>query len=152
MIPLASLAELMSWAGKNTAHNLAMLPADRLDWKPEPKAKSALEIVNHVCWFITAMTPVIRGAAWADPEFTPATDGASAQALVRSVSSDYSDALKSVAASALVNEIQLPWGAFPLARAASMPVVDLIHHHGQIVYLQTLLGDEEMHFVDDTAS
>ena len=43
--------------------------------------------------------------------------------------------------------LKLPFGEFPLSQAVSMPVVDLIHHHGQIAYIQTLLGDTEDHLL-----
>ena len=36
-----------------------------------------------------------------------------------------------------------------LERAAEMAVADVLHHHGQIAYLQLLLGDPVTHFVPD---
>ena len=39
-------------------------------------------------------------------------------------------------------------GSFPFARAVSFPVIDAIHHHGQIAYIQSLLGDAETHFYE----
>jgi hypothetical protein len=37
-------------------------------------------------------------------------------------------------------------GMLRAPRAALIPVLDLLHHHGQICYLQTLLGDREQHW------
>ena len=42
--------------------------------------------------------------------------------------------------------IELPFGTFPLAQCCGFPPFDVMHHHGQIAYIQTLLGDGEDHF------
>jgi hypothetical protein len=146
MHPLEGMAKQMEWAGGNTSYNLGFIPADKLAWKPAPTAKSALEIVNHVGGFVLGMVSVARDGQWKDPQFTPATDLASAQNLVSGAAESYAAALRTVDPSRLGGEVNLPFGTFPTSQALSMPVVDVIHHHGQIAYLQTLLGDEEMHF------
>jgi hypothetical protein len=148
MQPLEGLAGQITFAGKNTSYNLKFIPEDKLDWKPAPSAKSALEIVNHLAYFLAAMAPVIRGAEWAEPQFTPAANLAEAQSTLESVAEDYAAALRTVSAADLGRIVRLPFGEFPLARAATMGVVDAIHHHGQIAYIQTLLGDEAMHFFE----
>lgn len=150
MHPLHGLAGQMTWAGKNTAYNLGFIPEDRLAWKPAPTANSALEIVNHICGFIVPMIAVARGGEFKhSDDFRPATDLKSAQDLVTRCSADYAAALLTVDPSRLGGQTELPFGTFPTPQALSMPVVDLIHHHGQIAYLQTLLGDTEMHFVQE---
>lgn len=147
MHPLHGLSGQMAWAGKNTAYNLGFIPEDRLGWKPAPTAKSALEIVNHVCGFTLAMISVAETGEWKDPEFTPATDLKSAQDLVSRASEGYAAALLKVDPARLGGTTTIPFGTMPTPQVLSMPVVDLLHHHGQIAYIQTLLGDEEMHFV-----
>ena len=37
-------------------------------------------------------------------------------------------------------------GVFRAYRAVCFPLMDLFQHHGQICYLQSLLGDREMHW------
>jgi hypothetical protein len=37
------------------------------------------------------------------------------------------------------------FGTFPLAQAAALPVVEILHHRGQISYVQALLGDTDVH-------
>jgi uncharacterized damage-inducible protein DinB len=145
--PLESLANIAYFAGNNTVYNLTFIPEDKLDWKPEPTASSALEIVNHVVGAVRSMLPVVRGGEWAPPEFTPATNLAEAQELLRSTTEEYVAALKQAKAEDLSRSVTV-YGRFtlPVARAASMPVIDLVHHHGQIAYLQTLLGDQVPHF------
>ena len=151
MHPLEPMASLLEWAARNTAYNMEFIPADKLGWKPAPTAKSAYEIIQHVCAAVGGMLPVLAGASeWLPSEEPlPGTLGEAQQQLL-SRSETYAAALRQVPPSELSRTITIA-GSFhmPLARAASMPVVDLIHHHGQIAYIQTLLGDEEFHFVPE---
>lgn len=146
--PLETIAGQMEWAAKNTACNLGFIPEDKLNWKPAPTAKSALEIVNHVMAFTQGATAVAQDGAWVETPFTPATNLKEAQELLTRVSGGYAAALRNVDPSRLGDDVALPFGTFPLGFFLSMPQVDLIHHHGQIAYLQTLLGDEEMHWAE----
>jgi uncharacterized damage-inducible protein DinB len=145
MSQLESLVNQAQWAGNDLAYNLQFIPAEKLNWKPAPAAKSALEIANHTAAALEAMRPVLQGGAWQRPEFAPATDLASAQALLRKTTQAYAEALKSVSPADLERKIELPFGTFPLGRCCAFPVIDLIHHRGQIAYLQTILGDTEDH-------
>jgi uncharacterized damage-inducible protein DinB len=146
MNPLEALAQQAEWAAKNTAYNLEFIPADRLSWKPAPTASSALEIVNHMVTAVRGALPMLAGGEWTMPEFTPATNLAEAQQLLTGSAGEYAAALRRVVLADLGRTVEMRRGPFPLAQAAGMPVVDLIHHHGQIAYLQTLLGDTESHF------
>ena len=65
MNPMEGMARQMNWVGRNTAHNLGFIPADKLNWKPAPTANSALEIIGHVVGFIKAMRPVLDGQPFA---------------------------------------------------------------------------------------
>ena len=147
MHPFTGPAALIEFAGKNIAHNLDFIPADRLAWKPAPEAKSALEIITHVAGFTLAMIPVPGGGAFTWSDLAPPAEAASARDLILRATSGYADALRACDYSALPKQIELPFGAFPTSQALSMPVFDTIHHHGQIIYIQTLLGDAEDHWV-----
>lgn len=146
MHPLESAIRLAEFAGQNIAYNLEFFPADKLNWKPEPTAKSALEIVHHVSAFLNGMGSMLAGGEFTIAEPPAPTDLASAQALIRTATGVYVQAALGVDPARLGETVELPFGTFPFARAATMPAFDLIHHHGQIAYLQTLLGDEESHF------
>lgn len=146
MHPLESVARLAEFAGNNVAYNLEFIPADKLAWKPEPTASSALEIVHHVSSFLVGMGGMLAGGPFTINESPMPTDLAAAQAMIRSATGEYVQALLGVDPARLGETVELPFGSFPLARAATMPAFDLIHHHGQIAYLQTLLGDQESHF------
>lgn len=144
---LHSLIETTQWFGENFAHNLAFIPADKLAWKPAPTAKSAFEITQHAATSMRAMQAALSGADYFSVELEVADSLDAAQSQIRSATSDYAAFLRSLSPTDLEGEITLPFGAFPRAFAAKMDVQDVIHHHGQIVYIQTLLGDTEDHFI-----
>jgi hypothetical protein len=145
MGPFTVSSRVVQNMGRNFAFNLGYLPADKLDWKPAPTAKSALEIVNHTAYFLTGMASAVAGG-WVEPKYEPAGDLQSAQALITESANRYAAALEGVRPEDLQRKVDLPFGSFPLAQAASMAMVDLLHHHGQLAYIQTLLGDTEDHF------
>src|SRR5205809_140959 len=81
--------------------------------------------------------PVLDGGQFAPPDFTPPTSLQAAQDLITSAAEDYAGALQRLSPEALGKTVQLPFGEFPMSQAVTMPIVDLIHHHGQIAYIQT---------------
>jgi len=146
MNPLEALAGQAEFVARNLAYNLDFIPADKLAWKPAPSALSALEVVNHTAGAFKGMQPVLSGGSFDPGGFTPATTLAAAKDLIISAATDYAAALRQVNPADLGKTIQLPFGMFTLARVAMFPVFDVMHHHGQIAYIQTLLGDTENHF------
>lgn len=142
---LEMLAGMAQWTGSNIAYNLAKIPADKLSWKPAPEANSALEIVNHLMMPLNEIPAMLEGGAPA--EFAPATDLESAQKLIRDAGERYAAFLRALAPQSLEGTVEMPFGAtWPRERVASLPIFDLIHHHGQIAYIQMILGDAESHF------
>jgi DinB family protein len=146
MHPLDTVAGVAEFGGNNLAYNLEFIPADKLGWKPAPGAKSALEIVRHVTGALTFMRPVLTGGAYTRGEIPLPADLQSAQEMIRRAARDYAAALRQVDPGRLGDMIELPFGTFPLAQCAGFPAFDVMHHHGQIAYIQTLLGDQEDHF------
>ncbi len=63
----------------------------------------------------------------------------------------YADALESVDRASLKYMMDLPFGKFWAERFVLFPLIETIHHRGQICYLQSLLGDAEVRF-DPVAS
>jgi hypothetical protein len=135
-----TLANQMLAISHNIAFNLDFIPADKLFWKPAPDANSALEIVHHVLGAVGSFTA--PGAAVA-----PVTELADAKARVVQAGQKFADALRAASPEELA-EVGPPMG---LARGhfAALLVVDTINHHGQITYIQTMLGDLESHFAPD---
>ena len=146
MHPLDGLASMTEFAGNNLAYNLEFIPAEKLGWKPAPGAKSALEIIQHVTGALTAIRPVLTGGAFTRREIPAPADCRSAQEMLRSATRDYAAALRQVDPNRLGDMIELPFGTFPLAQCSGFPPFDVMHHHGQIAYIQTLLNDQEDHF------
>lgn len=139
-------AQMVRNMGRNMAYNLGFIAADKLAWKPAPTAKSALEIVNHTAYFQLGLANVLAAGTWSEPSFEPATDLESARRLTLESSERLSNHLEGVKPEDLGRTVTLPFGTFPLGRLCSMGTVDLVHHHGQIAYIQTLLGDAQDHF------
>ena len=146
MNPFEGMAGQLEWVAANMAYNLDFIPDDKLNWKPAPSANSAIEIVNHNIGAITHLGAMVDGST-DKPEFATATDGASAKKLLVEAANAYAAKLRSLNPADAGKMIKTPFGPeWPLIRIASMAVVDTIHHHGQIAYIQTLLGDTESHF------
>jgi DinB superfamily len=146
MHPMNGVAGLAEWAGPDLAHNLDFIPEDRLNWKPAPDSKSALECASEAALFMKSMIPVLAGAEWQRPDYSP-TSKAEIQELLRTVAKEYADALRALPPERLGEVVSTPFGDTPLGRLAGFPVVDIIHHRGQVCYIQTLLGDKENHFL-----
>ena len=140
------LAGQIGFALRNIKNNLDFIPDDKLDWKPAPKANSVLEIVNHVAGSIYGITEVMTGSGM-KPNFTPAVNREDAKSLLQNGVDGYIAALRGLKPQDMGRTVQLPIGDLPLGAAAGVPVVELINHHGQITYIQTLLGDDESHLV-----
>ena len=79
---------------------------------------------------------------------SPPTTKQAAQDLITKTTQDYIATLRALKPEDFGRTVQLPFGEWPLPQACGMPVMDLVHHHGQIAYIQTLLGDAEDHFLN----
>jgi hypothetical protein len=77
------------------------------------------------------------------------TDLPSAIALITASTEQHAALLLQASALDPWRMVRLPWGEVPFAELAVMRVLDVIHHHGQIAYLQALLGDKEVDFFED---
>ena len=146
MHPLQLLSDTVTWAGKNLSYNLGFIPDDKLTWKPAPEAKSALEIAAEVVHVLTSISAMLQHK---EPgETVTFSTREEAQNAVETASADYGQMLLSFGANDLTGELNMGFATMPKARAIAIPVVDTIHHHGQIAYLQTMLGDTQSHFYE----
>lgn len=145
--PLELIDSQLDWVQKNINNNLDSLPADKFEWKPAPTAKSVLEIINHATGTVHMFTSAVAGREKTD--LPPVTSIAEAKARITQVVQAHRDLLKSLTPAECAQPVQMPMGEMPKGVAAGLPVVELINHHGQITYIETLLGDEESHLVFD---
>ena len=146
MHPMEGVARLAEWAGPDLAHNLDFIPDDRLDWKPAADSKSARECAAEAAFFMKSMIPVLAGAEWTHSDH-PQPSKAEIQDTLRTASKEYAAALRAVPVERLAEVVSMPFGDMPLGQIATFPVIDVIHHRGQVCYLQTMLGDKENHFL-----
>ena len=135
----------VSWAMKNLAYNLDFISDDKLDWKPAETAPSALEIVNHMGDALSRMRSQISHNEYAS-NIILATNCDEAQTLVREETAKYAQMLRDTTPEQLNEMVTFPWGEFSKGRLAEMMSIEVSHHHGQIAYLQMLLGDTQSHF------
>lgn len=140
---LETLTGQMDWAARNIIYNLNFVAEDKLTWKPAPTANSVLEIVNHSASVIARITVRLQGSG--DADVVPATTREEAKAVIGQSARDFIATLHELTPDDLNRKVQMPWGEMPLAGAAMVAVVDTINHHGQITYIQTLLGDTQSH-------
>ena len=141
------LISTCEWFGKNFAWNLNALPDDKLGWKPAPSANSAFEVTQHAAASLRNMQIALEGGQYGTANLPVPTCHEEAQDMIIGAANAFADYLRTLEGEP-TDEVQLPWGAMPRARCIAMPVQDLVHHHGQIAYIQTLLGDTSNHFFE----
>jgi hypothetical protein len=144
---LQAAAVMLRYGVRSLIHNLKALPPDRLDWKPSPGARSALEAAGEVVGALRMYLPILCGEECRFQGGHPhPANLEEAERLLTAAAAEYAAALEA-AGPALDGPRTMPFGAvFQARRAVLFPVMDLFHHHGQVCYLQTLLGDPEMHW------
>ena len=151
MNALQAWAEQAEWGTKNLVHNLDFIPDNKLDWKPTPEATSALEVVQHLVGAFAHITSGMRKSYGEENVPEPAAmekpaNREEAKQQLETVLQDYLSLLQRVKLEDLGNIVPSPMGAMPFWFLLQMPPIDAIHHHGQISYIQMLLGDAESHF------
>lgn len=145
MDDLKVAARLARWGAGNFAFNLSKIPADKFTWKPEPAAKSASDIAGEVIGVMQMSMPVFKGGAFEPSEFPKPASAEEARALLIPAAEAYAAALEA-AGPELQRLTMTPGGELWASRAVLFPLIDLIHHHGQACYIQSLLGDADAHF------
>ncbi|HEX8832872.1 MAG TPA: DinB family protein [Abditibacteriaceae bacterium] len=142
------LASQLEWVGNNYAHNLDYIPEDKLTWKPAPEASSALEVTEHVIGVLNRIRWAVAGDE--PTELTPPANREDAKQALASAVASLALALRALTPEDMARIIEVPrFGDMPVARLANIAVMDTTHHHGQIAYIQTLLGDTESHFAPE---
>lgn len=148
------VGRMMRYGALSFLHQLDQIPADRLHWKPEPSAHSAMEIAAEVISVFRMYQPLLEArdaesVMWVRVERTPPEDVSEARSLLMPAVEDYLRALEA-SGPELARQQPMPFGGvFWAEDAATYPLLDVMHHHGQLCYLQALLGDEEQHWSDD---
>jgi len=148
MEDLKAAAWMIRYGARSLAYNLEFVPEERAGWKPAPAAKSPLEVAAEVIRAIRMYRPIFDGPGYPDPRppLPQPTTLEEARSLLLEAAEDYAAALEA-AGPELDRPQDMPFGGvFRAYRAVCFPLMDLFNHHGQILYLQSLLGDKEMHW------
>lgn len=141
-----SIARIISWTGRNASHNLDFIADDQLTWKPAEGASSALEIVDHMAHVVRNITALLQGAEL--PSLQPTATRRHAQENLMTAINDFAAYIVTIPESELEEEVTTSRvGKLPKRRLITVAMLDIAHHHGQIAYIQTLLGDKESHFI-----
>lgn len=147
MEDLKAAAWMLRYGARSLAHNLEFIPSDREDWNPRGAAKSPLAVTLEVIGALRMYRPIFDGPELAAPQLPPPpTSLAEARCVLLAVADEYAAALEA-AGPELDRPQEMPFGGvFRAYRAVCFPVMDLFHHHGQVCYMQSLLGDRETHW------
>lgn len=137
-----TMARFVLFAGRNMVENLNHIPEDKWAWKPGPDAKSTEEIVNHVLGLYETFNSAFGGRP-----FAAVIDLAEAKAALLQATEDYARHVRTATPEKWGETIEIvPGTVVPLGQVVTMAVIDIFHHHGQLAYIQTLLGDNDLHF------
>ena len=148
MLDTNTLATLATTAADNMAFNLDFIPADKLDWKPAEGAKSALEVAHEVARNFRRFAAYSKGEEAA--LLAPFANAESAKNELHEAARGFAEAVRSLTSEQAARTVEFrPGMSVPVGQLAAMATVDSLHHHGQIAYIQTLLGDGETHFAPD---
>ena len=145
MTPIDLIASQLDWADNNICNNIDFIPEDKMNWKPAPKAKSPLEIIAHMAKTLAMMTAGVSGQAKKDVPNVQTRE--EAKQLVSNMIENHVSVIKNLSDEQLNETAHLEIGDFPMQMAIGMPVIETINHHGQLTYIQTLLGDDESHLL-----
>jgi hypothetical protein len=133
---LQPLIETCEWFGQNFAHNLDFVPDDKLNWKPAPTAKSALEIAGEAKGLFRSIRALFSGEMMShEAAFDVPTSREQAKTEILFESRAYADFLRGLTPADLEGELDAGFGPFPKSRLVQFPVYDIANHHGQITYL-----------------
>ena len=138
-------------------HLFSFVPDDKLNWRPAPTAKPAIQIVAHCAIVSDLFAQAITGNL-PDPMPSPAEFFASVTsmeetptsrdevvALMEKNTALLANAIDSVPDDALGSSPHSPFGPLPMPFWLEMAGAHIAGHAGQLEYLQTIWGDLDNH-------
>jgi hypothetical protein len=148
------IAEMISDATKTYCSDLAYIPEEKLHEVPMGAARTPAEFTAECIGFNRMVARIIRDEKVHFPTeeereaFVRSLDSiAKAQAGIEESSQAIREAIDGMNLSALDSEVNTPWGkpvkAYKLAYYAAS---HMSYHDGQINYIQSLYGDDKMHW------
>jgi hypothetical protein len=141
----------MEWFLRAFSH----VPEDKLSWSPSPTARNALQIAAHCAGFSGGFASVIgTGEFPADVDdflgpiharIASINTREEAESMLREGIAETVAALDTVQPEQIDAMVITPQGSTPFAFYMTIPAIHLLIHTGQLDYLQTCWGDQEVH-------
>ena len=142
------LASAIPKAAANLEAALLRLPADKRNWSPMGKARTALDQVAECAMLSGAMADLLRTRTMEDFDFAEyeqakaalAQDSDAVLPVLRENAAKVAAAIRAVPDEDLGIQIPLPFGLMTLAQIIAHPLANMTYHEGQINYLASMLG------------
>ncbi len=150
----------------NTARHMAQtiqrsapfVPSDKHNWSAMGAARTTVDMVQECCEALERVTNFMKTGQPLTRD--PQAMAARAELLKKSppkledlfprlqkATEEYAQTLEKMPTEKMMEMVPAPMGnvQVPMIQRVSLPVYNLIYHWGQINYIQTMLGDTEMH-------
>jgi uncharacterized damage-inducible protein DinB len=152
---LATITRFMAQAVARTA---PFTPSDKRNWSPMGAARTTIDVLQECAEALEMGSRWMKSSQIAGPD--PQARAARAEALkknppkledvlarLQKASEQYAQDLEKFPAERMTQMVTSPFSGQPMPMAAllGLPVFNMIYHWGQINYVQTMLGDTEMH-------
>ena len=147
-IPEAMAAtEKTKEAHRHLLTGLRYIPDDKLDWVPMGPAKSPRRIALECAAAYKLFAQMVRGEPldWGQPDPSAYPTRESVVAALDAGLADFEAALQALSAEQLAEKRRVPWGEMAVGEIIWLAFWHNVYHDGQLNYIQTLLGDTEMH-------
>ncbi len=156
---IAECKETARWGMEHFLMLLKHVPDDRLDWTPGPGTKSAMRIAAHTAVTAGNFAQMMRDRRLPMGDEIPPmmartleaelalTDRAEMEKVFRRNTDEVLAALESLSAEDIQITLDSGMGwTMPMTFLMRLPGLHAAMHIGQIDYLQTCWGDQEIHF------
>lgn len=151
--PKSTLVDSLRRIGGMYVNDLGFIPSDKLGASPMGTARTPLEFSAEVAGFNRYVASVLQGqTVTRTPEerdaYVKSIDSfEKAKQAVDSSVELLADAVAGLDEEGMIREVTTPWEETVTAyRLASMCLMHMMYHDGQINYIQSLYGDSENHW------
>jgi uncharacterized damage-inducible protein DinB len=127
--------------------NVRAMPDEKLDWKPSETSRSARELMEEIVSVMPYNIGVLKEQkspemAWDDTK-NKSIDQLEAE--LTKTSADFFAVARAFPEEMLMEDVVLPWTTLKFVEMMAYPYWNMMYHIGQITYIQTLYGDEDIH-------
>jgi len=144
-----SAARFTEKSGIEMLLTLARTPDDKLDWKPEPTARTVLDFLRECSVHCDEWAQLIDEAVWPEQFKTRVgsiTTREEAVAEMNAAVARLAESIRAVPDDKLDMMLKAPWEEAPIGFWLTYAGGHNQYHIGQMNYIQTLYGDVGMDF------